>query len=451
MKLVRLGGSLGFAILLLFSLNCSTPPEVYGPKAENPEFLRRSLKQLSDVIVYDIFSPPVASRVYAYPCIAAYETLASTSQSHRSFAGQLKGLTPVPAPEAGKEYCFPIASTHAFLTVGKALVFSEDSIVHFENQLAKEFKEIGVPSAVRERSIAYGEAVAAHILAWADRDNYKQTRTFPRYTVNNEADRWKPTPPAYIDAIEPHWNQLRPFVIDSATQFIPVPPTAFDMAEGSTFREELMEVYDVGNSLSEEQTEIAKFWDCNPFVMHTQGHVMYATKKITPGGHWMGIAMIAAKQSESSLMETAEAYALTSIALADAFISCWDEKYRSNLIRPETVINEHIDENWLPLLQTPPFPEYTSGHSVISTAAATALSSLYGDSFSFLDTTEMEFGLPARSFNSFKDAAAEAAVSRLYGGIHYMPAIDNGVSQGKRVGDFVMAHIETRKPQAAAQ
>lgn len=451
MKLVRLGGSLGFAALLLFSLNCSTPPEVYGPKSENPEFLRRSLKQLSDVIVYDIFSPPVASRVYAYPCIAAYETLAASSQSHRSFAGQLKGLEPLPAPEAGKEYSFPLASTHAFLTVGKALVFSEDSIVHFENQLAKEFKEIGVPSVVRERSIAYGEAVAAHILAWADKDNYKQTRTFPRYTVNNEADRWKPTPPAYIDAIEPHWNQLRPFVIDSATQFIPVPPTEFDMAEGSTFREELMEVYEVGNGLSEEQTEIAKFWDCNPFVMHTQGHVMYATKKITPGGHWMGIAMIAAKQSESSLIETAEAYALTSIALADAFISCWDEKYRSNLIRPETVINEHIDENWLPLLQTPPFPEYTSGHSVISTAAATALSSLYGESFSFLDTTEMEFGLPARSFNSFKDAAAEAAVSRLYGGIHYMPAIDNGVSQGKRVGDFVMAHIETRKTQAAAQ
>lgn len=451
MKLVRLGWSLGFAVLLLFSLNCSVPPEVYGPKTENPEFLRRSLKQLSDVIVYDIFSPPVASRVYAYPCIAAYEILAFSNESHRSFAGQLKGLDPVPTPEEGKEYCFPIASTHAFLTVGKALVFSEDSIVQFEMQLAKEFKEIGVPAGVRERSIAYGEAVAAHILAWADKDNYKQTRTFPRYTVNNVADRWKPTPPAYIDAIEPHWNQLRPFVIDSATQFIPVPPTPFDMTDGSTFHKELMEVYEVGNSLSEEQAEIAKFWDCNPFVMHTQGHVMYATKKITPGGHWMGIAMIAAKQSKSSLVETAEAYALTSIALSDAFISCWDEKYRSNLIRPETVINEHIDENWLPLLQTPPFPEYTSGHSVISTAAATALSSLYGDSFSFLDTTEMEFGLPARSFSSFRDAAAEAAVSRLYGGIHYMPAIDNGVSQGKRVGDFVIAHIETRESQASAQ
>ncbi|MFT4535582.1 MAG: membrane-associated phospholipid phosphatase, partial [Saprospiraceae bacterium] len=114
----------------------------------------------------------------------------------------------------------------------------------------------------------------------------------------------------------------------------------------------------------------------------------------------------------------------------------------SNLIRPETVINEYIDKDWLPTLQTPPFPEYTSGHSVISTAAATVLTSIYGNDFSFKDDTELEYGLPARSFVSFYAASQEAAISRLYGGIHYRPAIDNGVTQGKKLGDYVVANLK---------
>ena len=140
-------------------------------------------------------------------------------------------------------------------------------------------------------------------------------------------------------------------------------------------------------------------------------------------------------------MKTAAAYALTSIALADGFISCWDEKFRSNLIRPETLINKHIDEEWLPLLQTPPFPEYTSGHSVISNAAAIALTSLFGENFAFADDTEVKYGLTVRSFTSFVDASEEAAISRLYGGIHYMPAIANGVTQGKSLGTYVVGKL----------
>ena len=131
-------------------------------------------------------------------------------------------------------------------------------------------------------------------------------------------------------------------------------------------------------------------------------------------------------------------------SLADAFISCWDEKYRSNLVRPETVINKHIDEDWLPLLQTPPFPEYTSGHSVISSAAAIALTTIYGDKFAFDDTSEEEYGLPTRSYQSFLDASAEAAVSRLYGGIHYRPAIDNGVTQGQALGRYLTSQIHLK-------
>jgi hypothetical protein len=168
---------------------------------------------------------------------------------------------------------------------------------------------------------------------------------------------------------------------------------------------------------------------------------MYATKKITPGGHWIGITKIACEKDKADLMKTVEAYTLTSIALFDGFISCWDEKYRSNLLRPETVINQNIDEDWLPALQTPPFPEHTSGHSVISRAAAVALTSIFGEDFAFLDTTEEEYGLPAREFTSFYHASDEAAVSRLYGGIHYRPAIDYGVEQGEKVGKLVTKEV----------
>jgi hypothetical protein len=207
-----------------------------------------------------------------------------------------------------------------------------------------------------------------------------------------------------------------------------------------------MEVYEALEAEDkEERLAIAKFWDCNPYVSHHTGHVMFATKKITPGGHWMGIAAIACKQDNADFMKSTQAYTLTSIALADAFISCWDEKYRSNLVRPETVINRHIDEEWAPALQTPPFPEYTSGHSVISRAAAIALTSIFGENFSYHDDVEEEYGLPARDFNSFIEASEEAAVSRLYGGIHYRPAIDNGVAQGEKVGKYVVANIKMKE------
>jgi hypothetical protein len=177
--------------------------------------------------------------------------------------------------------------------------------------------------------------------------------------------------------------------------------------------------------------------------MHVQGHAMFATKKVTPGGHWMSIVGIAARKAGADLMASAEAYALTAVAVADGFIACWEEKYRSNVVRPETVINAHLDEAWAPLLQTPPFPEYTSGHSVISTAAAVVLTDQFGAGFTFEDTSESEYGLPARSYTSFEEAAAEAAISRLYGGIHYRMAIDAGVDQGRKVGELVVQRLRT--------
>jgi hypothetical protein len=304
---------------------------------------------------------------------------------------------------------------------------------------------MGIPTDVYKRSLAYGEKVANHIIAWADKDNYKQTRSFPKFSVTQENGRWKPTPPAYMDAVEPHWNKIRTFVVDSAQQFRPLPPTKFDTLKSSKFYKEIKEVYEIGKNLTEEQKQIASFWDCNPYKINVVGHVSHATKKITPGGHWMSIAHIAAKKSNASFVETTRTYALTALCLVDGFISCWDEKYRSNLIRPESIINEKIDQEWIPFLQTPPFPEYTSGHSVISSAAAVALTSIYGENFAFDDDTELRYGIPVRSFKSFYQAADEASVSRIYGGIHYRPAVENGVKQGKALGAYIASKIKTKK------
>src|SRR5690606_2245347 len=165
---------------------------------------------------------------------------------------------------------------------------------------------------------------------------------------------------------------------------------------------------------------------------------------ITPGGHWMGIAGIAAKTKDLDWKQTAETFVITSLALYEGFLSCWDEKYRSVLIRPETYINQYMDEDWLPLLQTPPFPEYTSGHSVVSAAAAVVLTHLLGDDLAFVDSTEVVFGLPVRKFNSCQEAAEEAAISRFYGCSHYMPAIENGMKEGDAVGRLVIERVKAR-------
>lgn len=446
----RTNTGLGGLLLVVLSLFTSCSQEKYQEKPLDPEYYRRSVKQLTDVIVHDIFSPPVASRIYVYPNIAAYEILARQNEEHLSLHNQLTDFSPIPAPDTTKAYSHSLASIHALITVGKALVFSEDKMNAFRDNLYQEIREKeNIPEQVFKHSVAYGQQVAEHVLAWANEDNYKETRTFPKYTVKDEPGAWKPTPPDFMEGIEPHWNKIRPMVIDSARQFIPEYPPEFSMDEGSEFYEDLMEVYNAVNNLNEEELEIAKFWDCNPYVSVHRGHAMFAIKKITPGGHWIGVTAIASRKANLDLMKTAEAYTRVSIALFDGFISCWDEKWRSILIRPETLINAHIDEEWKPVLQTPPFPEYTSGHSVISNAAAVTLTDLLGEPFNYTDTTELEYGLPARSYNSFMQAASEAAISRLYGGIHYMPAITNGATQGKAVGRYIAEKLKTRKGNTA--
>ncbi len=444
MRLSSLPAIAATVFTILLSVACESDNENWREDTRQADGLHEAMQGVTDVIVYDIFSPPQAARIYAYASIAAYESARHDDTTLQTLSGQLNGLGDLPLPDAKADYSFDLAAAVATLAVGRELTFSADKMDALDESLRQRFGAVKMPAEVFDRSVAFGMEVGVAVIAYSKGDNYLQSRTFPKYSVRDEPGRWKPTPPDYMDGIEPHWGKMRPFVLDSASQCRPVAPPPFDMTPGSQFHTDVMEVYTVLNEESEERKDIAAFWDCNPYVSHHQGHVMFATKKISPGGHWMGIAKNVAQKEQRTTSAAAETYVRVSVALHDGFISCWDEKYRSNLIRPETVINEHIDPEWLPLLQTPPFPEYTSGHSVISRAAAGSLTDLYGADYSYTDSVELRYGLPARSYESFYAASEEAAKSRLYGGIHYSPAIVEGVKQGDAVAKIVRAKLRTR-------
>ena len=423
--------------LLVFALGHNAPAQDAGT-------LHRSIKAVTDVMVHDIFSPPVASRIYAYISVAGYEAARAGDKRYKSLAGQLHGLVGMAVPQPDKQYNFSLSAIEAVLLTGKALVISEGTISAYREFLLDSIRKTGMAADVYQNSLDYGKAVASEVLAWAAKDHYKETRSYPKYDVDDAVSSWKPTPPVYMRAVEPHWSEMRTFFIDSARQFAPHPPTPFSIEKGSDFYRDAMEVFDAGRTLTEQQREIANFWDCNPYKVNQNGHVMYASKKISPGGHWMNITGVACRHANVDLIRSAEAYAKVALVIADAFISCWDEKYRSKAIRPETYINQYISPDWMPLLQTPPFPEYTSGHSIVSACAATVLTGLFGEPFAFTDSTEMEFGIPPRSFAGFRAAAGEAAISRFYGGIHFKPAINYGLEEGYKIGAFAIDRVKTK-------
>ena len=434
------------AILTLFIfLSCSKKENI----TVTPDDYHKLVDKLTEVMIHDIFSPPVASRIYAYPNVAAYQVLNGENGEYKSLANQLNGLKEVENQSKEEVGNRELAALIAYLDVAKELVFSKERVTAFRDSLYTNWESKNATQFSEAKN--YGLSVSKNIIQWMNADMYKETRTMPEFNVySNDPSRWQPTPPAYMKGIEPNWKKIRTFVLDSAAQFKPIPPPAFSLEEGTAFHKELMDLYNLTNEIKQkgnesEEIKIAQFWDCNPYVAVNKGHFMFASKKITPGAHWIGICKIATQKTKSDFNKTVFAYTKTSIAIADAFISCWDEKYRSNLIRPETLINKYIDEDWNPLLQTPPFPEYSSGHSVVSGAASEVLTNIFGDDFAFDDTTEIPYGLPVRSFTSFRHAAKEAAISRVYGGIHYNAAVVEGLSQGINVGNYVIDKINFTK------
>jgi hypothetical protein len=438
------------AIVALFAAalySCNAKKD-YDTILKNPDLYSATVHELNSVVMGNNFSPIVASRNYLYANIAAYEVMAGGYPNRfNSLAGQLKGLTDVPKPEPGKPINYEFAALMSFCTLGESVTFPKGSMDTYVDSIKTLAKAHGMPADIYNNSLQYADTLAKVIMEWSKKDNYLEVKGMPEYSIDmNDPARWVPTPPAYSSAMEPNWNKMRPLILDSANEFVPPAPFKFNITDkNSDYYKQVVQVKDTVDHLTPEQKHIADFWDDNPFKLNVNGHLMFGTKKFSPPGHWMSIVGIAAKKARADFPTTVYAFAETAIALYDAFIQCWDAKYKYNTVRPETVINKYIDPEWRPYLQTPPFPEYTCGHSTGSSAAAEVLTNVFGDNFAYTDTTELEFGIKSRSFTSFRDAANENNRARFYGGIHFHPTCIVSTVYGRKVGDLIVNRLKMKK------
>jgi hypothetical protein len=384
------------------------------------------------------FTAPVASRALGYSGVALYESVVGGMPEYRSLVGQLNDLTSLPHPESGKAYYWPAVANSALATIVQDLFSTTTpenlaAIETLEQNYDRQYKA-EVSERIFHRSVAYGQAIAEAIFEWSKTDGGHEAylKNFPKsYVPPTGPGLWIPTAPNYEPIpLQPYWGQNRPFVLKTGDECAPPAPTEYSEDPASPFYKQALEVYTTVKNLTSDQKEIALFWADNP------------GKSFTPSGHWISIATQVLQEKNANLEAAAETYAKLGIAVADSFLGCWNIKYKYNLIRPISYIQASIDPAWnnpkiTDPVNTPPFPEYPSGHSVQSGAAATVLTSLFGDNYQFTDITYVQFELPARTFNSFFEAANEAALSRLYGGIHYMSSIKFGLIQGECIGKKV--------------
>lgn len=400
--------------------------------------------EMMDLMIHDVTNPPLASRFFAYTTLAGYEVISQNEKGFKSMHGVLNEYPDLKKTDSIQGYAYQLSALLAMLETAKKMQPSGKLLEKYRLHLLDSCRQSGYTEDVISQSEKYALAVSKKILAYAKADRYNKISNYQRYTPSNTPGSWYPTPPAFFEAVEPWFKTVRPFTLDTCNQFIPSPPVPFSTDKNSAFFKMMLTNYN--DTLTEEHRSIAAFWDCNPFALQDKGHLLMGVKKISPGAHWMGITGIACAKADKSFGESMLIFSSVAVGLMDGFICCWDEKYRSNRIRPETAIRKYIDTKWTPLLQTPPFPEYLSGHSTISATSATILTHYFGDKFNYTDSVEVRYGLPARSFTSFLQAAQEAAVSRFYGGIHFKDAIDNGLLQGYKVGDWVVNKVsKTRR------
>jgi hypothetical protein len=431
---------LAFIISLPVFVCSSCKQEKNLPELTNKD-ISNVIAQMTEIMVHDITNPPLAARFFSYACLAGFEVVADHDQSVKSMHGVLNGFPDIKKIDSIKSYDYRLAALLAMLETAKKMQPSGKLLEAYEARLLDSCRRQGFARSIINNSKNYAASISKQILAYAKADGYNKISNWSRYTPLGDEGKWFPTPPGFIAAVEPYFNTVRSFTLDTASQFKPLPPIAFDSKKGSAFYQLAEAVYNEGIQLNAEHRAIASFWDCNPFAVQDQGHLQYGFKKISPGAHWLGITGIACKKADKTFSESMRIFTTVSIGLMDAFICCWDEKFRSNRIRPETAIRKYIDPSWEPVLQTPPFPEYLSGHSVISSASATILTHYFGDNFVYTDNVEEPYGLPAREFKSFNQAAEEAGISRFYGGIHFMDAIDHGRLQGIKAGEWVLNRI----------
>ncbi len=397
---------------------------------------------LLEAVMDDAFTPPVASRMYAYAHLAQYITLQEFyKDSLVNVTKVVNGLNEYQSPNslgANPE----LSALLAFAKTGKKLIYSE----HYFESLIDTLKTIAVNKGLSESTIttseAYADEVSKQLFNWIDADMYTETRTYPRFTSTKQPQNWRETPPDYATGLEPHWDKIRTMVIDSANVFDYKPLPEFSTDPKSDFYKMVDEVYQNGLNSNKEKEKIAWFWDCNPIMTVHRGHMVTTIHKFTPPGHWLNIVKQVTEKEASDYKTTTKAYTYTSMAMFDAIIGAWHVKYKTDLVRPITYIQEYINPDWEPVLQTPPFPEYTSGHSATSASAAEVLTHIFGKNYAFTDNTQLRFGLEKRSFKSFREAANQVNLSRFYGGIHYMQGVEEGGRQGTEIAKAILEKLK---------
>lgn len=375
---------------------------------------------------------PAAARLYAYIGITVYESLLGGMPNDNTLAGQIPHMPDMPLPEEDLTYDWLSVANAAISTVAKGLMIDAQAETYAaidELRTAQtEARQQEVGEEVVTQSLAYGDLIGEAILEWVADDNYAATRGLA-YEMPTGEGLWELTTEG-TQPIEPYWGTIRPFILEYADDCNVYPDVPYSTDPNSTFYLQAQEVVDTERNLTPEQEETARYWVDTPGVTGT------------PAGHWWSIANQLVNQLDLTLDRAAEMYAMLGVVLGDSFISCWSLKYQVNLLRPVTYIRANIRRSWSPYIETPPFPEYPSGHSVVSAAAAEILTSLLG-AVAFTDETHIIYGHEPlrRSYTSFEAAAYEAAISRLYGGIHYRSAIENGMRQGRCVGQTALQNI----------
>lgn len=363
--------------------------------------------------------PPLAVRQMAVVHLAVFDALDGIKGRYAPY------LVTKPAPSnCSPQVTVSAAAHHTLRTLFPRSAETLDS--HYRAILAS------VPNtAAKTNGIAWGKQVASEFLKLRQLDGAGQAAG---YAYEDRAGRWQRTPPNYDKPLLPGLGRMKPFALPAVEEFRPPPPPALTSAEWAKDYNQV-KLLGASNSLARtpEQREVARFW-------------ADGANTETPPGHWNRIAQQVVRKKNYDLLDSARLFAALNVAMADAAIVCWDAKYIYNWWRPVTAIrvgatdnnpNTEPDAKWFPLLSTPPFPEHTSGHSTFSGAAAQVLAELTGsDEFSFVTTSD---GLPGvvRRFRRFSDAAREAGMSRIYGGIHYMSANESGLECGKKIGHHV--------------
>jgi hypothetical protein len=425
-------------VILLISTFAISMPNAAAQDASPPasELDAHPATEWIELLYQRIFAekinPPAAARLYAYAGITMYQAVVPGIPGNRSLAGQLTDMPESPAIEDGAVYDWSAAATGALAVVVPAILpENPDTAQAVELLLTRQTNTYkrNLPEDVVDRSLAYGQSVAEVILEWEAADGAKEAHAKAADYVLpvDELDGYVLTTEG-TKPVEPYWGEVRTFGLPSSDACDMELDMFFSEEDSSTFYAQALEVKTTGDRLTPAQEDIINFWVDTPGITGT------------PAGHWMLISAQLVDQLDLKLDKTSEMFAMVGISVGDAFISGWNTKYIVMLLRPETYIHRYIDEKWQPYVQTPPFPEFISGHSIVSSSAARTLTYLFGTQ-SFTDDSERFRNLQRRSFTSFEAAASEAGISRLYGGIHYRTGIEKGLEQGRCVADFINERI----------